>query len=120
LRFHQAHDLFVVHQFFPGQARHHVDQVDVGVVLGNQAQRGAGGLEFAVLVVDQQGFLIGQCGLDPGIRGAAAKEFVDFGKDHGAHGKRFKTKGADYTGLPADHQSLALICIKSRAGEQQL
>ncbi|MNG22798.1 hypothetical protein D3C84_1073250 [compost metagenome] len=27
--FHQAHDLFVVHQFFPGQARHQIDQVNV-------------------------------------------------------------------------------------------
>ena len=34
--------------------------------------------------------------------------------------KRFKTKGADYTGLPEDHQSLPLICIKSRAGDQHL
>jgi hypothetical protein len=34
--------------------------------------------------------------------------------------KGFKTKGADYTGLPADHQPLPLICIKSRVGGQQL
>ncbi|MCY1184291.1 hypothetical protein D9M73_249710 [compost metagenome] len=69
----------MVHQFFPGQARHHVDQVDVGMVLGDQAQRGAGGLEFAVLVVDQQGFLVGERRFDPGVWRRAAKKGVDFG-----------------------------------------
>jgi len=34
--------------------------------------------------------------------------------------KGVRAKGADYTGLPADHQQLALICIKSQPYEQQL
>jgi hypothetical protein len=34
--------------------------------------------------------------------------------------KGVRAKAADYTGLPADHQSQALICIKSQAHEQQL
>ncbi len=77
-----------MHQLFPGQARHQIDQIDVGMVFGDQAQGGAGRLEFAVLVVDQHRFLVSQRGLDPGIGGAATKEFVNFGKIHGAHGKR--------------------------------
>ncbi|KAI1691790.1 hypothetical protein DdX_21639 [Ditylenchus destructor] len=84
---HQAHDLLMVHQFFTGQARHQVDQVDVGMVLGDQAQGGAGGLEFTVLVVDQQGFLVGQRGLDPAVGGAATEEFVDFWQVHRLTGK---------------------------------
>ncbi len=86
--FDQAHHLFVVHQLFAGQSRHHIDQVNMGVVLGDQAQGGTGGFEFAVLVVDQQGFLIGQRGLDPGVGGAAAEEFVDFRQVHRAHGQK--------------------------------
>ena len=78
----------MVHQLFTGQARHHADQVHVGVVLGDQAEGGARGFEFAVLVVDQQGVLIGQRGLDPGVGGAAAEEFVDFGQVHRAHGQK--------------------------------
>ncbi|MNC43755.1 hypothetical protein D3C75_926310 [compost metagenome] len=69
----------MVHQLFTGQARHHVDQVQVRVVLGHQAQRGAGGLELAVLVVDQQGFLVGKRRLDPGIGSTATKERINFG-----------------------------------------
>jgi len=34
--------------------------------------------------------------------------------------KGVRAKGADYTGLPADHQPPALICIKSQTDEQQL
>jgi hypothetical protein len=34
--------------------------------------------------------------------------------------KGVRAKGADYTGLPADHQRRTLICIKSRTIEQQL
>jgi hypothetical protein len=34
--------------------------------------------------------------------------------------KGVRAKAADYTGLPADHQSQALMCIKSQAHEQQL
>jgi hypothetical protein len=34
--------------------------------------------------------------------------------------KGVRAKGADYTGLSADHQRLALICIKSRTIKQQL
>ncbi|MNT43223.1 hypothetical protein D3C72_1796820 [compost metagenome] len=75
---HQTHHLLVVHQFFARQARHHVDQVHVRVVLGHQAQRGAGSLELAVLVVDQQGFLVGKGRLDPGIRRTATKERFNF------------------------------------------
>ena len=46
----------MMHQLLTGQARHHVYQVKMGVVLGDQAQRGTGGLELAVFVIDQQGF----------------------------------------------------------------
>jgi len=38
----------------------------------------------------------------------------------GLTAKGIRAKGADYTGLPADHQRLALICIKSHTFEQQL
>jgi hypothetical protein len=38
----------------------------------------------------------------------------------GLTGKGVRAKGADYTGLSADHQRLALICIKSRTIKQQL
>ncbi|PKA72942.1 hypothetical protein ATI02_6048 [Pseudomonas baetica] len=34
--------------------------------------------------------------------------------------KGVRAKGADYTGLSADHQRQALICIKSQVFEQQL
>jgi hypothetical protein len=34
--------------------------------------------------------------------------------------KGIRAKGADYTGLPADHQRQPLICIKSQAHQQQL
>ncbi|CAI8841583.1 hypothetical protein EMIT0357P_20205 [Pseudomonas marginalis] len=47
----QAHDLLMVHQLFPGQPRHHIDQVNVGVVLGDQAQGGAGRFEFANICI---------------------------------------------------------------------
>jgi len=118
-RLHQAHDLFVMDQLFPGQARHHIDQVNMAVILSDQAQGSAGGLEFAVLVVDQQGFLIGQRGLDPGVRGGATEEFVDFGQVHRAHGQGSQ-KVADYTDRAADHQPLALMCINMTSGGQQL
>jgi hypothetical protein len=38
----------------------------------------------------------------------------------GLTAKGLRAKGADYTGLPADHQRLALICIKSQTIAQQL
>jgi len=65
-------------QFLTGQARHHGDQIGVAAVLGDQAQRRAGRLEFAVLVVDQHDVLIGQRRLDPGLGRAATKKLVDF------------------------------------------
>lgn len=46
---HQTQHLLVMDQFLAGQARHHVDQVDMRVVLGDQAEGGAGGLELAIV-----------------------------------------------------------------------
>ena len=46
---HQAQHLLMMNQLLASQARHHVDQIDMGVVLGDQAQGGAGRLEFAIV-----------------------------------------------------------------------
>jgi hypothetical protein len=72
----------VVHQLFPGQARHSIKQVDIGAVLGHQTQGGAGGLELAVLVIDQQGLLIGQSRGNPGVWSATGKKFMNFRQTH--------------------------------------
>lgn len=57
---HDAQHLLVVHQLLAGKARHGIEQVDIGAVLGHQTEGGAGGLEFAVLVVYQHDVLIDQ------------------------------------------------------------
>ncbi|MNH16614.1 hypothetical protein D3C79_762600 [compost metagenome] len=103
-----------MHQLFTGQARHHVDQVQVGVVLGDQAQRSAGSFELTVLVVDQQGFLVGDGRFDPGVWSLATKEGIDFG-DQG-HNVQPHTAGrtGDYTGADHERQWLCLMYIKRR------
>ena len=92
---HQAHHLLVMHQLFTSQTRHQVDQVDMGVVLGHQAQRGAGGFELTVLVVKQQRLQVGQGRLHPAIGRLAAKEFSNFRKQHS--GLAAVIKAAHYT-----------------------
>ena len=64
--------------------------------------------------------LIGQRGLNPAVGGAAAKEFVDFGKDHGAHGKRCSSEGRRLYRPARRPPVTPLICIKSPIAAQQL
>src|SRR5690606_30555971 len=78
----QAQHLFVMHQFLTGQARHVIDQVQSVVVAGDQAQRRRSGLEFTVLVIEQEDVLLRQRDTYPGSGRAAAEEIVNFRQTH--------------------------------------
>ena len=65
----------------------------MGVIFGDQAQRRAGGLELAVFVIDQQGFLISQCRCNPAVRRSATQELMNFRKIHAHTPKHWELHG---------------------------
>ena len=75
--FHNREHLLEMPELLTGQPGHLVQQVGVVNVPVHQAERGGGGLLFAMGVIDQHQVLVRQGIVDPLLRGPARQEVVN-------------------------------------------